>query len=299
MSSGDVRVCYLLHSQHPSHPTKCYIGYTTDPTRRIRQHNGEVNGGAKKTSRHRPWHMVLCVSGFPNEVAALQFEWAWQNPSKSRLCKADHAAMRIKPGLPGRIQELYLLLSVLPFRNFELQINFHDDALLKQYPVPATVNATARVMDPSQQESLIRFRAEAPRILQSAALNCTVCGKTDGYSYIRCASCSLVFHAACAARRSEDANLLPSQFSCACGYSVAWASAVRTKWLRQDANISISATAPQRRSPVVPKPRSPEKLMFEALNDSLNLNTANDSILGPDIELNDNDTLSITDLDDV
>ena len=69
--------CYLLHSLSPSHNCSNYIGFTTNPIRRLRQHNGIIKMGAKKTKKKRPWEMILCVYGFPSNIAALQFEWAW------------------------------------------------------------------------------------------------------------------------------------------------------------------------------------------------------------------------------
>src|SRR6266542_1710370 len=76
--------CYLLRSLAPHCTQTSYIGSTNDPKRRLRQHNGEIALGAKKTAKKRPWEMILFVYGFPNHVSALQFEWSWQNPSKTR-----------------------------------------------------------------------------------------------------------------------------------------------------------------------------------------------------------------------
>ena len=73
--------CYLLRSTTSKGLT--YIGFTVDPRHRVRQHNGEIQGGARRTRRHRPWEAVALVDGFASQVEALQFEWAWQHPEKS------------------------------------------------------------------------------------------------------------------------------------------------------------------------------------------------------------------------
>ena len=88
--------CYLLHSKN----TKTYIGATVDPDRRLRQHNGELSGGARRTSGLQ-WKRALYVGGFPDWTAALQFEWAWKYHGRSG---------RDRTGLCGKIRALLALL---------------------------------------------------------------------------------------------------------------------------------------------------------------------------------------------
>ena len=55
---------------------RAYIGATVDPRKRLRQHNGEIAGGAAKTQNRGPWHFHCVVSGFRTWKEALQYEWA-------------------------------------------------------------------------------------------------------------------------------------------------------------------------------------------------------------------------------
>ena len=122
-------MCYLLRSLNVKHPRSTYIGFTVHPKRRIRQHNGEISGGAFRTRKKRPWDMGCVVQGFPNKVSALQFEYAWTNPNRSRLLKGFVGKTK-KYGFNNKMELLAILLSVEPFANYGLSVHCqHDDVL--------------------------------------------------------------------------------------------------------------------------------------------------------------------------
>lgn len=71
--------CYLLCTPDRRHT---YIGATVDPDRRLRQHNGELVGGAKATRRCNEWTRAALIGPFPSQRDALQFEWMWKRRSR-------------------------------------------------------------------------------------------------------------------------------------------------------------------------------------------------------------------------
>lgn len=67
-------VVYILRSV--TSPMRTYAGATNNIIRRIRQHNGELAGGAVATKTTRPWKIHALVYGFQNDKCrALRCEW--------------------------------------------------------------------------------------------------------------------------------------------------------------------------------------------------------------------------------
>jgi len=133
--------CYCLVSKNPSQPGAAYIGFTNNPQHRIRQHNREISGGAKKTSRKGPWRMVLFVSGFPTKVAALKFEYVWTYPNRSRYVSyftnfepvAGRAHVTNPRNIRGVLATLLLLLTNAPFSRQPLCVYFLEADFYQQY----------------------------------------------------------------------------------------------------------------------------------------------------------------------
>ena len=78
--------CYILRNIHPPDNRKTYNGMTNDPRHRLRQHNGELVGGAKYTSRfgNKSWEMYAVLGGLPDKSSCLQCEWRIKHPNNRR-----------------------------------------------------------------------------------------------------------------------------------------------------------------------------------------------------------------------
>lgn len=68
--------------------TATYVGATVDPDRRLRQHNKEIVGGARATGARvatgHTWRRLCRVQGFPDNHAALSFEWRLKSLTRRR-----------------------------------------------------------------------------------------------------------------------------------------------------------------------------------------------------------------------
>jgi len=86
---------YCLASE--TSPNQTYVGITNNFKRRIRQHNGEITGGARRTRAYRPWKPFLHITNL-TKTQALQLEWALKHRRKG------------PGGYVGRVKTLEFLL---------------------------------------------------------------------------------------------------------------------------------------------------------------------------------------------
>jgi len=121
---------YILRSL--SCASRSYVGYTTDPAHRLRQHNGLVSGGARKTRKHRPWAMLAVISRFGSHTTALQFEWALQHPAASlavrAAVRARAPALARARSVAAKMEVAQIMMQLAQWRREPVRLHFDSDA---------------------------------------------------------------------------------------------------------------------------------------------------------------------------
>ncbi|XP_057710860.1 structure-specific endonuclease subunit slx1-like isoform X5 [Corythoichthys intestinalis] len=225
---------YMLYCLNPKFKGRIYIGFTVNPERRIRQHNaGRHKGGAKRTSGRGPWEMVLIIHGFPSDIAALTFEWAWQNPHTSRRLAHVSRRARRESSLQFHWRVVSNMLRAAPWSRLPLtarwlKMEYKLDFELTLRPPPHVSVAFGGV------------KAKKSRPLQlehpEETCECFICqGKIKTSEELQCvhASCGMRSHVICLAQeflRAEPSQILPVAGRCpACRRSLLWGSLIRLK----------------------------------------------------------------------
>ncbi|XP_066294813.1 structure-specific endonuclease subunit slx1-like [Branchiostoma lanceolatum] len=250
---------YLLYCINPKYKGRTYIGFTNDPNRRIKQHNtGTKAGGARRTSGRGPWEMVLIIHGFPNNISALRFEWAWQHPDKSRRLRHLPKKSSKETAFQHKFRLVSNMLRVGPWCKLPLTIRWlKQEYMLEFDPLLQPPNHMPIAYGPVQSKRLKKNKAESVatetqssqdddddfvHLSQGRVTRCDVCVKRlqEFESQLKCVhpSCTMKAHLTCLARhflrRTED-SLLPVEGTCPkCKVSLLWGEVIRQKLGCQD-----------------------------------------------------------------
>ena len=235
--------CYLLRSMSPSFPGTTYIGFTTNPQRRLRQHNGDLkHGGAYRTKRkgRRPWEFVAVVHGFMDQVGGLQFEYAWQHPARSRHLSRTFTSSEIDKlakmkSYSGKLAILAALLYCKPFCYLPLDIHllkneWQDDFFKQNNMVRSWIKTrgdlnwisilplsmTCETLKLDKMPFSLPTMSGCSTSFSSTNISnkCSVCRKKCKDSRIICYECGTIAHVTCLANyflNGFDYKLVPTE----------------------------------------------------------------------------------------
>lgn len=133
--------CYFIYTDD----NKTYIGATVDINHRLRQHNGEITGGAKYTSiQHKKgfeWKIGCYLTNIPEWRSALQIEWKWKqlgrikykhirNPLERRLYSLKELLLLEKPTMNSIPYDSYPDGSpIIVWKSDELKNIYHQNII--------------------------------------------------------------------------------------------------------------------------------------------------------------------------
>ncbi|XP_071535969.1 structure-specific endonuclease subunit slx1 isoform X2 [Panulirus ornatus] len=228
---------YLLYCINPQYKGSTYIGFTVDPNRRIKQHNrGVKSGGAYRTSYRGPWEMVLIIHGFPNDISALRFEWAWQHPGRSRRLRDLGRKKPREQKYDFCLRVVAHMLRTKPWSRLPLTVRWLKQQYMKDFPagmeppvhMPISYGPVkpAKVMKPVENKDI-----------KNQDQMCVICERIAKQTDImRClsVSCPLISHVRCLAdhilQEESSGMILPLEGSCpSCGITLLWGDLVRLK----------------------------------------------------------------------
>ena len=128
--------CYFLgQTNAPNGQGQTYNGYTNNLSRRLRQHNGIIKGGAFATRGKGPWEFIAIFSSKEwTNIRAMQVEWLCRYPTRKKPRPTIYA------GAKGRIQSLIEICQRIeePVSLYVIE-KYYEDAIALNLPSHITL----------------------------------------------------------------------------------------------------------------------------------------------------------------
>lgn len=186
--------------------------------------------------------MVLIVHDFPENISALRFEWAWQEPKVSRRLKTIESIQRKRPRethFSYHFRILTEMLQIGPWNRLPLKIRWIEQEYYTQFPP----NILPKHMEIVFGQIKAQFKTVSQKEnnkeiveLMSAYRECHLCMeeiKDLKEERVFCVNpiCKLVAHTKCLARKClEPGHYVPIKGQCVlCGYQFLWNDVIRKK----------------------------------------------------------------------
>jgi structure-specific endonuclease subunit SLX1 len=247
---------YLLvnNNENPKFNGRCYVGFTVDPNRRINQHNkGKKYGGAGHTSRvPGPWTMVMIIHNFPDNISALRFEWAWQEPKASRRLKNIPSIQKKKPSeshFQYHFRIITEMINLGPWNRLPLKIRWLEQDFCTQFPSDRLPQHITIVHGPIKAKKTRIGRTDSNKELFEAVRarkECHLCMEEianlqDDRVFCINPRCKLVSHLRCLARIClQPGHYVPIQGVCPlCDLKFLWGNVIRKKKGCKDKDVQF------------------------------------------------------------
>ncbi|KAJ3276019.1 Slx4p interacting protein [Terramyces sp. JEL0728] len=207
--------------------------------------------------KSRPWNMAIVVYGFTSKFAALQFEWAWQNPHKSRHFKDKvFAGKQSERFLPSKLKALYLLLTLDHFQRWPLNLHFTMDSICTKFTNLGAVSKHVKISVGSLQT--LEYNEDAlEQHIRYESTTCQMCNENvdiECGEWLTCSDsrCPMISHLFCLSNRflekekqlTGNEMLIPLNGVCPiCQIDLKWGSLIKSMKTRLASQKIISGRA--------------------------------------------------------
>lgn len=191
-----------------------------------------------------PWEMVLIIHGFPNEISALRFEWAWQNPEKSLRLK--HLVPKTKQfNFIFKFNVVCEMLRIGPWCRLPLSIRWLKQEYERAFPInkmPPShmpiVYGPVVIKDRTKSANKLQKRNSQSPVKPvhetNSRANCFICRQEMDANRLKCIKCHVETHRICLAKyflhSTESDLLIPVEGPCPkCNQVLLWGDLIRFK----------------------------------------------------------------------